>query len=144
MRMTLGIALLAATTLGGCAGGPPGRAPEYLDAQVKQVSDTVFAVGIEGKNVDEYAFARCVAANHAKYQEAEFFGEIEGEPLHTRFLKIDGQRVTHSYGVRQFTIATTGDAAPSKILSVRGTLAACEQSGIPTGVAGKVTGEGTG
>jgi hypothetical protein len=140
MRMTLGMAILPAAILGGCAAEPLAGPPEYIGAQVKQVSDTVFAVGIEVKNADEYAFVRCVAANHAKYQEAASFGELAGPPLHTRFLRVDGQRVTHSHGVRQFTIATAREEAPPKILSVRATLAKCKQNGIPTGT----TGEGAG
>lgn len=126
------MAVLPVAALGGCANEVASGAPEYLASEVKQVSDTVFAVGILTKNADEYAFVRCVAANHAKYQEAASFGEIEGEALHTRFRSVDGKRVTESYGFRQFTIETTGEDAPANIYSVPAMLAECEKNGIPT------------
>jgi hypothetical protein len=143
MRRSLGMAVLPVAALGGCANDVSSGAPEYLASEVKQVSDSVFAVGILAKNADEYAFVRCVAANHAKYQEADSFGELEGEALHTRFRSVDGKRVTESYGFRQFTIETTGENAPAKIYSVPDMLAECELNGIPTSATAGSTG-GTG
>jgi len=143
MRAAIGMAVLPMAALGGCANDVSPGAPEYLASEVKQVSDTVFAVGILAKNADEYAFVRCVAANHAKYQEADSFGEIDGEALHTRFKSVDGKRVTESYGFRQFTLETTGENAPANIYSVPEMLAECKKNGIPTSATGGTLG-GTG
>ena len=141
MRMTIGMAILTATTLGGCAPDLPLAPSEYLDAQVKQLSADVFAVGIEARNADEYAYVRCVAANYAKYQQAAEFGQIEGPPLNSRFFKTDeGLRVVYSYGALKFTTTTMGDDAPSQVFSVRETLTGCRQRGIPTEFRAAATG----
>jgi len=137
MRVKLGmagaVAAILGGALGGCASATSQASPEYLNAQVKQMSDDVFAVGIEARNADEYGYARCVAANYAKYQQVSEIGQIPGAPLHTRFLKNDqGQQVTYSYGVLQFTVATKGKDAPAEVLPVSETLARCAQQGIPT------------
>jgi len=133
MRIIGGSAVLAAAGLAACASDTLGP-PEYLQAKVKQLTDDVFVVGIEGRNVDEYAFARCVAADYAKYQEREAVGELAGAPLHTRYLNVEGKRVLHSYGVRQFTVALDGEPEPERVLPVRETLAECRRNGIPTGL----------
>jgi hypothetical protein len=141
MRVTIGMAILTATALGGCTPDLSVGPTEYLDAQVRQMSADVFAVGIEARNADEYAYARCVAANYVKYQQVAEFGQVAGPPLNTRFFTTDqGLRVVYSYGVLQFTTATTGEDAPSEVLSVSETLAGCQQRGIPTKFRAAATG----
>lgn len=132
MRAGLGMAGTVAAALAGCSSGPPLAAPEYLDAQVKQMSESEFAVGVEARNVDEYAYARCVAANYAKYQQAPEFAQLEGPTLKTRFfINDEGQRVTYSYGVLRFTVATDAEDAPKQRLPVKETLARCAERDIP-------------
>jgi hypothetical protein len=143
MRMTILSGMGLAAGLAACASEPQGP-PEYLGAQVKQVSDDVFAVGITGRNIDEYAFARCVAAGYAATRKIDSIGELPGTPLHTRYTKVDGKRMTQSYGVRQFTTAEKSDPEPERTIDVKETLAKCEADGIPTGLEKKGDGGTTG